>query len=171
MICHNSQHGAKDMWGVLSQDDFVRIPNRFYTIPRKGDIFVMDVWSDSEVGRYGHTGIVLSGGPFRFTSFDSNWSVKNTAFVERHNYINPRVIGFFRPKVPSVITTLSRVNEALRALGEDPTRSVGTLNLSRWWQNRISRDPEKFTNDEAGYQAMINAIKWHQANSRYPHDV
>lgn len=65
---------------------------------------------------------------------------------------------------------LDRVNEALRACGDDPTRSVGTLNLSKWWQNSITARPEKFTNDEAGYQALVGAIKWHQARKKYPHD-
>lgn len=65
---------------------------------------------------------------------------------------------------------IERVNEALRECGDDPTRSVGTLTLSKWWQNRVARDPDKFTNDDAGYQALVGAIKWHQANHKYPHD-
>lgn len=163
---------AIDLWEALNTPDFVRIPNRLWTLPKVGDIFVAAPWDNTEEGRYGHTGIVLDGATLRrFKSFDSNWSTPLKANIEYHNYTRPRIVGFFRAKKAGDRPTLSRVNEALRACGDDPARSVGTLTLSKWWQNRVTADPVKFSDDYSGYTNLVNAIKWHQANHKYPHDL
>lgn len=161
-----SVKSAKDLWNVLSQQDFIRVPNTLFAIPRAGDIFVIDAFNGNP---HGHTGIVMEGSNFAFfRSFDSNWSRPLIATSETHNYWTPRVIGYFRKRTNT--PTIERVNEALRACNDDPNRPVGTLTLSKWWQNRVKSDPKKFTNDEAGYQALVGAIQWHQANHKYPHD-
>lgn len=161
-----SVRSAKHLWEVLGDKHFLQIPKSFFTIPRAGDIFVIDAFRGNP---HGHTGIVLAGASiFHFKSFDSNWSIPLTAIGETHGYLSPRVLGWFRKR--SEKPTIQRVNEALRKQHDDPTRSVGTLTLSRWWQNRVNKSPRKFTDDEAGYQALIGAISWHQAKRRYPHD-
>lgn len=158
--------GAKDIWGTYLPAYFDRIPNRLWAVPKKGDVVIFRAFSGNP---YGHVGIVIDGSWWSFTSFDSNWSVPRKARLEHHNY--KLVIGWLRPKQQQSPTKLiDRVNEALRECGDDPARSVGTLNLSKWWQNRVASDPQKFTNDNAGYSALIGAIRWHQANKRYPHD-
>ncbi|PIT98175.1 MAG: hypothetical protein COT71_02055 [Candidatus Andersenbacteria bacterium CG10_big_fil_rev_8_21_14_0_10_54_11] len=60
---------------------------------------------------------------------------------------------------------IERVNEALRVRGDDPARSVGTLTLSKWWQNRVARG------EIADFEDLKNKIAWHQQNKRYPHDI
>lgn len=159
---------ARHLWNVLDQMRFERIPNTLFAVPQRGDIFIIDAFRGNP---HGHTGIVTSANMWSFTSFDSNWSYPLTAANERHGYLRPRVLGWFRPEITGEKPTIERVNEALRQCGDDPTRSVGTLTLSKWWQNRVASDPEKFTDDARGYNALVNAIKWHQANKKYPHDV
>ncbi len=62
-------------------------------------------------------------------------------------------------------TFLSRVNEALKLCGDDPNRSVGTLTVSKWWQNRVVKGEIK------DFADLVNKIKWHQQNHKYPHNV
>ena len=157
---------AKYLWNVLSLTNFQRIPNTPLAIPKPGDIFVMDSFRGNP---HGHTGIVMDANLFYFHSFDANWSRPLLNTYETHNYLHPRIIGWFSKH--GTKPTLERVNEALRECDDDPARSVGTLTLSKWWQNRVARDPEKFSDDDKGYQALVNAIKWHQANKKYPHDL
>lgn len=64
---------------------------------------------------------------------------------------------------------LDRVNEAIREAGDDPNRPVGTLNLSKWLQNHVVKTG-KFTNDEAGYKALLGFIKYRQQKKAYPFD-
>lgn len=155
---------ARLIWNTYLDEYFDRTPNTLFAIPQKGDIVI---WRAFPGNPHGHVGICLSGKFWSFTSFDSNWSTPLKAKVEHHSYFN--VMGWLRPKKTKHV--IDRVNEALRERGDDPTRSVGTLNLSRWWQKRVAFDPQKFTNDEAGYRALVGAIEWHQVNKKYPHDV
>lgn len=161
---------AKDLWTTLLADPhFVRITDSLLAIPRAGDIFVMDAWGNDEKSRHGHTGVVLEGSTLsQLRSLDSNWSIPEITTFEMHSYRKPHILGWFRKL--NTRTTRERVDEALLACGDDPNRSVGTLTLAKWWQNRVARNRHKFSNDETGYQALVGAIKWHRANHRYPHD-
>lgn len=162
-----SVQSAINLWDVLDTPDFIQIPNSLFAIPQQGDIVIIAPFKGNP---HGHVCIALRGsGLLSVRSFDSNWSIPRTALIEKHNYWNPRIVGWFR-KYPGV-TTILRVNQAIRECGDEPTRSVGTLTLSKWWQNRVLADPIKFSDNEAGYQALIDAIKWHQANHKYPHNL
>lgn len=154
--------GARLIWNTYSKDYFERIPNTFFAIPKEGDIIIWDAFPGNP---YGHVGMCVSGRFLSFTSFDSNWSTPRKARIEQHDYKN--VIGWLRPKRK----LLDLVNEALRECNDDPARSVGTLTLSKWWQNRVASDPKKFTDDIRGYKALVGAIRWHQLRRKYPHDL
>lgn len=156
--------GARLIWNTYLTDYFDRIPKAVFAIPKKGDIVVFKAFPGNP---YGHVSICLDGSFWSFTSFDSNWSKPQTALIERHDY--RYVLGWLRVKSP-IKPILPRVNEAIRIRNDDPFRSVGTLTLSKWWQNRVVADPQKFTNDELGFQNLVGAIAWHQANHKYPHD-
>lgn len=82
--------GAKDVWETYLEDQFTAIP--YPTgVPQKGDVII---WG-TEVGKYGHIAIVLSGDQQRFVSFDQNWRLDQTCYLENHSYAG--VLGWLRP--------------------------------------------------------------------------
>jgi hypothetical protein len=150
-----------DAWTLYDRaTGYKKIKNTIKAVPQSGDIIIWErsfnpfFWLP-----YGHIAIFIAGDISRFTSFDQNWPLYSGAHKQVHDYRS--VQGWLRPER----TLLDRVNEALRECGDDPARSVGTLTLSKWWQNRIARGEIK------DYADLLNKIRWHIQNKRYPHDV
>lgn len=81
-------------------DKYDYILNTPEGVPQRGDLVVFD-------GKYGHISIFVEGNTKRFTSFDQNFPTGSPAHLHEHNYTNPRVLGWLRPKPQEQMVTLS----------------------------------------------------------------
>lgn len=89
---------GKDYWRTFDPKKYKQIPNRWYTIPRRGDIAVFG----TAVGKYGHVDIVYTDRwnlpTLRtFSSFSQNWPLGSKSRVIRHPEYKG-VIGFLRKR-------------------------------------------------------------------------
>ncbi len=92
--------GAKNLWN-FSPAGFIKIKNTPWNVPRKGDIMIFD-------GSLGHVDIFLQGNVLIFTAFAQNFPSQGyfdkwgnfigtgVAHIQRHTYLAPQVIGWFR---------------------------------------------------------------------------
>lgn len=79
-------------FGSLQAQYFDRIANTVDAVPQAGDIIIWD-------GSVGHVAIATGKGDLNgFTSFDQNWPLNSVCHYQDHNYDNPPVLGWLRPK-------------------------------------------------------------------------
>ena len=83
--------GFKPEWGKY----FTKIDNTLLGVPEPGDIIYFD-------GAVGHVAIFVSGNAWSFTSFDQNYPTGSLPHLQTHNYLNPKVLGWLRPRVQSI---------------------------------------------------------------------
>jgi hypothetical protein len=74
---------------------FTRIENTPTGVPQQGDIII---WANDKNFPDGHVAIFQSGDVNSFVSFDQNYPMGSLCHFETHNYSNPKVIGWLRPK-------------------------------------------------------------------------
>ena len=72
---------------------YTKIPNTITGVPKMGDVIIFNT------GVTGHISICTNAANmFWFTSFDQNWPSGSKCHYVSHNYIFPKVVGWFRPK-------------------------------------------------------------------------
>lgn len=91
-----SAPGAKDVYlnypnGVADDEYFDRIPVSPDQNPQPGDI----IFWGTEVGKYGHVAICVSGDKRNFMSFDANFPLGSLPHIQKHTYKG--VLGWLRP--------------------------------------------------------------------------
>ena len=91
--------GAKDFYANYKKDlnlrnSYKQILNTPEAILQEADIIIWDKWSTNP---YGHIAICLSGTINLFESLDQNWDGKGITQKVKHNYLNPKVLGWLRP--------------------------------------------------------------------------
>lgn len=92
--------GAKDFWYNYTKDAnlnkyYTKITNKPTNVPNKGDVILWDYWSGN---KYGHVSIYIGGDVNKFMSLDQNYPVLSKVTKTQHNYTNPKVLGWLRPK-------------------------------------------------------------------------
>jgi len=91
--------GAKDFYANYDKDlslknCYQKILNTPEGVPQEGDVMIWDKWTGNP---YGHIAILLNGSLNEFESLDQNWSNIKKVQKIKHNYLNPKVQGWFRP--------------------------------------------------------------------------
>lgn len=91
-----SVQSAKDLWNVIDQSNFTRVPNTILGKPPEGAIVIMAPFKG---GPNGHVFIALKGATiWNIPCFESNWSWAKHATLGNHGYLNPKIIGWFVKK-------------------------------------------------------------------------
>lgn len=94
---------AKDVYKLandLTRQYFEVIPNTPTGVPQIGDLVIFDAVPANIAGHISISNGV--GNTTSFQSFDQNWIVGQKCTVVTHNYDNPNVLGWLRPKLPTV---------------------------------------------------------------------
>jgi hypothetical protein len=72
---------------------YTKIPNSITAVPKMGDVIIFDV------GYTGHISISTNTANILWvTSFEQNYPLGSKCHYVAHNYLRPRVVGWFRPK-------------------------------------------------------------------------
>lgn len=73
---------------------YEKIPNdAWWKAPKMGDVMIFDI------GATGHISICTNAVNWLwFTSFDQNYPLGSKCHYVAHNYLRPKVLGWFRPK-------------------------------------------------------------------------
>lgn len=87
---------AFQIWDYAKDNpNFIRIENTPTNVPQEGDIMV---FAKSLSYPHGHVSLFIEGNVNGFVSLDQNFPTNSPSIRVRHDYLNPKVIGWLRPK-------------------------------------------------------------------------
>lgn len=121
-------------FGSTQAQYYDRIPNSVTAVPKAGDIVV---WG----GTVGHVAIATGKGDTNsFESFDQNYPTGSKCHYQTHNYDNPPVLGWLRPKkgldqpivddCPAKLTQVTQERDRLNKVIEGKDQTIGNLNTT-----------------------------------------
>lgn len=83
---------ASDIWNTYPQAFYTRIDNAPDNHPQLGDIIIWE-------GVPGHIAVSTNDADTnQFKSYDQNFPTGSPVHLQEHNYTNPKVLGWLRPK-------------------------------------------------------------------------
>jgi len=147
--------GAADIWETYPTDIYDRYLNTIDFIPKLGDIVI---WKKTTSLPYGHIAIIKTASQLKFTSLDQNWPTGSNCHYVDHNYENPMVLGFLRPKkIPAATETYF--------LGIDLTNIESVKVCIQMWKDVVDgkyvkkEEIDKLNTTINNLNEQINALK------------